>query len=243
MTESNNVPSLSIVILCYRGEESIIGFVREVEAELRKEGLESYELVLVANYLKGKSDKTPEIVRRLASENGRILPVILEKQGGMGWDAISGLRAATGNAVALIDGDGQMPPKDIVRLWRVLKSGEFDFIKTLRTERLDGSRRILVSRVYNFIFHMIFPGSPYRDINSKPKLITREALNQMQLRCHGWFMDGELMLEVRRLNLSFAEIPTIFNKNDWRSSFVNWGTAGSMIGSMIAYRIHYWRRK
>ena len=243
MTESNNAPSLSIVILCYRSEESIISFIREVENELRSERLDTYELVLVANYLKDKSDKTPEIVRRLASENSHILPVILEKQGGMGWDAISGLRAATGNAVALIDGDGQMPPKDIVRLWRVLKSGEFDFVKTLRTVRLDGSRRILVSRVYNLIFHMLFPGSPYRDINSKPKLITREALNQMQLRCHGWFMDGELMLEVRRLNLSFAEIPTIFNKNDWRSSFVNWGTAGSMFGSMIEYRIHYWRRK
>ena len=243
MTESNNAPSLSIVILCYRSEESIISFIREVENELRSERLDTYELVLVANYLKDKSDKTPEIVRRLASENSHILPVILEKQGGMGWDAISGLRAATGNAVALIDGDGQMPPRDIVRLWRVLKSGEFDFVKTLRTVRLDGSRRMLVSRVYNLIFHMLFPGSPYRDINSKPKLITREALNQMQLRCHGWFMDGELMLEVRRLNLSFAEIPTIFNKNNWRSSFVNWGTAGSMIGSMIEYRIHYWRRK
>ncbi len=241
MAQLYNPVSLSIVILCYRSEESIIGFVRQVEDELRSENLHSYELVLVANYFKVNSDKTPVIVRKMASENPRILPVIMEKQGGMGWDAISGLRAATGDAIALIDGDGQMPPKDIVRLWRVLMSGEFDFIKTYRAVRLDGSQRIIVSRIYNLLFHILFPGNPYRDINSKPKLITKKALDKMQLRCEGWFMDGELMLEVRRLNLSFAEIPTIFNKNEWRNSFVNLNTALSMIGSMVKYRIHHWR--
>lgn len=243
MTQPKNSLSLSIVILCYRSEESIVGFIREVEDELRSEKLDSYELVLVANYFKDISDKTPEIVRKIASENPHILPVILEKQGGMGWDAISGLRAATGDAIALIDGDGQMPPKDIVRLWRVLKSGEFDFVKTFRTERHDGSPRILVSSVYNFIFHILFPGRPYRDINSKPKMITHKALDRIKLGCPGWFLDGELMLEVRRLNLTFAEVPTIFKHNEWRGSFVNWGTAVSMIGSMIKYRIRYWRMK
>lgn len=94
MTQPKNSLSLSIVILCYRSEESIVGFIREVEDELRSEKLDSYELVLVANYFKDISDKTPEIVRKIASENPHILPVILEKQGGMGWDAISGLRAS-----------------------------------------------------------------------------------------------------------------------------------------------------
>ena len=94
-----------------------------MEDELFIEGLEDYELVLVANYIAGRSDKTPDIVRQVASENPRVVPVIMEKHGGMGWDVISGFGAAKGAVVALIDGDGQMPPKDIVRLWRVLKSG------------------------------------------------------------------------------------------------------------------------
>ena len=53
MIQPNNKPSLSIVILCYRSEEGIIGFIRAVEDELRIEGLEDYELVLVANYIAG----------------------------------------------------------------------------------------------------------------------------------------------------------------------------------------------
>ena len=71
MIQPNNKPSLSIVILCYRSEEGIIGFLRAVEDELRIEGLEDYELVLVANYIAGRSDKTPDIVRQVASENPR----------------------------------------------------------------------------------------------------------------------------------------------------------------------------
>ena len=100
--------------------------------------------------------------------------------------------------------------------------------------------QLLVSPGHNWLFHVPFPKSPYRDINSNHKLITRKALDQMQLHCSGWFLDGEIMLEVRRLNLSFAEVPTVFNNNEWRASFVNWKTALEMVRSMIKYRVHYW---
>ena len=50
------------------------------------------------------------------------------------------IAAAKGDSVALIDGDGQMPPRDIIRLYKVLQSGEFDLVKTYRTKRLDGFR-------------------------------------------------------------------------------------------------------
>ena len=41
----------------------------------------------------------------------------------MGWDARMGLLAATGDTIALIDGDGQMPAKDIIRVHNVMVSG------------------------------------------------------------------------------------------------------------------------
>lgn len=243
MTQETRKADLSVVVLCYRSEEAIISFISQMEDELRHDGLENYELVLVANFFPGLSDRTPEIVRRMAAENPRVVPVTLEKQGMMGWDVISGFRAATGDAVALIDGDGQMPARDIVRLWHVLKSGEFDFVKTFRSKRLDGVQRIFVSRWYNLMFHTLFPGRPFRDINSKPKLITHKALDQMRLCCPGWFSDGEIMLEVSRLDLSFAEVPTVFHRNEWRASFVNWSTVIEMVRYMIEYRIRYWKRR
>jgi len=56
-------PDLSIVILCYRNGESTIPFVQSVIGELRKGKITNYELVLVANYLEGMADSTPEVVQ------------------------------------------------------------------------------------------------------------------------------------------------------------------------------------
>jgi glycosyltransferase involved in cell wall biosynthesis len=149
-------PELSIVILCYRNGESTIPFTQAVIGELRKEKITNYELVLVANYLEGLVDSTPEVVQQLANTNPNIVPVIHKKKGMMGWDVITGLAAATGEVIALIDGDGQMPPADIVRLYRVLKSGEFDFVKTYRQKRFDGRFRLLTSRLFNGLFSIFF---------------------------------------------------------------------------------------
>lgn len=237
---NNTIPKLSIVVLCYRSEEKIIPYLNQMEKELQEDGLEDYELVLVGNYFPESRDRTPEVIRQLAARNSRIVPVIREKRGMMGWDALSGLREARGEAIALIDGDGQMPSRDLVRLYNVLKSGEFDFVKTYRVKRLDGAWRRFISRIYNILFYLLFPGIPFRDMNSKPKLITRQAFNQMHLSCPGWFFDGEIMLEVRRLNLSFAEIPTVFHENEWRKSYVKVWTIFEMIGSMLWYRLKYW---
>jgi hypothetical protein len=38
----------------------------------------------------------------------------------MGWDMKRGLEAATGRAVAITDGDGQFPLKDIGRVYKEL---------------------------------------------------------------------------------------------------------------------------
>ncbi len=229
---------LSVVILCYRSEEKLLPFIDTLKKILNSEKI-NYELVLVANYIMGHTDKTPSIVRELSENNPHITPVILEKKGMMGWDAISGLNVASGDAIALIDGDGQMPPKDIIRLFNIFKSGEFDFIKTFRIKRFDGLFRKIQSKSFNWLFRLLFPRSFFRDINSKPKIISKKMLKKMHLSCPGWFLDGEIMLEVRRLNLSFAEIPTEFHEIDWRGSFVKPSSIFEMIFSLIYYRFKY----
>ena len=133
-----------------------------------------------------------------------------------------------------------MPPKDIIRLYNVIKSGEFDFIKTYRIIRYDGFYRKTSSIIFNLIFKILFPGTPYRDINSKPKLWTRAALEKINLKCNGWFIDGEMILEANYHKLTFAEISTEFYENEWRGSFVKIQTIFEMLFMMFYYRIKYW---
>ncbi len=237
-------PELSIVILAYRAEEAIISFVSQVSSQLDANSISNYELVLVANFDENdREDKTPEIAHSLAQTNHRIRVLAEPKKGRMGWDARKGLAACRGQTVALIDGDGQMPPEDIVRAHKVMTSGEFDFVKTYRIIREDGAFRVLSSKGFNIIFRLLFPSCRFRDINSKPKFISRQALLNMDLTCDGWFLDGELILEAMRLDLPFAEIPTTFKKNEWRGSFVKLSTVAEMLFSMILYRLGLNKRK
>ena len=121
-----------------------------------------------------------------------------------------------------------------------MNSGEFQFVKTYRIERGDGRFRLVMSQVFNGLFRLLFPACHYKDINSKPKLILRSALEQMNLTCDGWFIDGEIILEAMRLDLPFAEIPTKFKKNEWRGSFISSLTIFEMMLSIIWYRFVYW---
>lgn len=233
-------PELSVVVLCYKSGETIIPYIEQMEKEFREDGMESYELVLVGNYFLDSDDKTPEIIQELARKNPKILPVTMKKNGMLGWDVITGFKVANGQAIALIDGDGQMPSRDIIRLHKVLKSGEFDLVKTFRKTRMDGIYRKFISGWYNAIFRILFPKSTFKDVNSKPKIITREAYNKMNLSCEGWFIDGEIMLESMHLDLNIAEVPTVFHENEWRGSFVKIWTVFEFLGYLVLYRFKYW---
>jgi glycosyltransferase involved in cell wall biosynthesis len=210
-----------------------------MEKELKDEEID-YELVLVGNYLPNVKDKTPEVVSKIAKNKLRIKPIIIEKKGMMGWDLHSGLKATKGEAIAFIDGDGQMPSFDIVRLYRVFKSWDFDMCKTYRIKRLDAVWRQAISICYNLIFNILFPGPYLHDINSKPKIISREAYNKMKLSSTDWFADAEIIIEARRLKLIVGEIPTVFYKHRWGKSFVKLPTVFEFIKNIIIYRFRYW---
>lgn len=238
-TSTARAIQLSVVVLAYRSNEQIREFVSEITADFDNAGIENYELVLVANYDAESEvkDLTPEIVTGMAALDEKIVPVTLEKKGRMGWDARQGMQVARGEVIALIDGDGQMPPDDLVRLFHLMNTGALEFVKTYRIERHDGRIRLVVSRVFNLLYRLLFPSCKFRDVNSKPKLVKKTAFDRMELNNNGWFFDGEMVLEAVRLGLSFAEIPTSFKANEWRGSFVGVDAVFEMLGSMISYRL------
>ncbi|MEZ5009059.1 MAG: glycosyltransferase [Chitinophagales bacterium] len=96
---------LSVVVLCYKAESFIRTFVKQLQEELSNANI-NFEMVLVANY-DSKNDRTPEIANDLALIYDNITVGAQVKEGKMGWDMRSGLRAATGDYIAIIDGDGQ----------------------------------------------------------------------------------------------------------------------------------------
>lgn len=227
---------LSVVILCYRAGKRVYNFVDRT-MKLLDSSIPSWEMVLVGNYFENTNDDTPKAIEEISSTRDNIKTVILPKEGMMSWDARMGLSKATGRYICLIDGDEQMPPQDIVRVYKKITEDKLDFVKTFRAVRYDGAERKLVSRIYNFLFKLLFPGLNVKDVNSKPKIFTREALDRMRLESNDWFLDAEMMIEARRLKFKIGEVPTEFYKCEYRKSFVKFNTIFEFIKNLSYARI------
>lgn len=236
MTAPAPRPDISVVILCYRTGEFVQTFAAQMKGVLDTRGL-AYELVLVANYHVHEPDPTPDIARRLAREDPTITVVARPKEGMMGWDMRSGLEAARGATVAVIDGDGQMPPADVVAVYDCLRTGGFDLAKTFRQKRYDGGVRLIISRGYNLALKLLFPLVSVQDANSKPKIFTREALQKLSLTSDDWFIDAEIIIKATQLGLRIGEVPTVFHKNPQRPSFIKAGAIFEFARNLIWYRL------
>jgi glycosyltransferase involved in cell wall biosynthesis len=236
-------PELSVVVLCYRSGGAARSFAARIREALLEAGIEDYQLVLVGNYVDGSGDTTPDVVRELAAGDSRIVCSAVAKQGMMGWDLRSGLALATGEYLAVIDGDGQVLVEDVVHVYRLLREQGLDLAKTYRRHRGDGLKRKLYSLVFNGLFHLLFPGLRVRDVNAKPKVLTRSAYERMTLRSDDWFIDAEIVIQARRLGLRIGEMETEFLGLTGRRSFIRLAAVFEFLRNLVRYRIEELRRR
>jgi glycosyltransferase involved in cell wall biosynthesis len=161
----------------------------------------------------------------------------------MGWDMKTGLALATGNYIAVIDGDDQMPVEDLIKVYEKIKKEKLDLVKTYRVKRGDDSWRKIISFFYNIFFKILFPGLNSRDINSKPKIFSMETYKKFDLISDDWFIDAEIMIKARRLKLKIGEIPTFFRGLRCRRSFVKPSAILEFIKNLIIFRINEFKIK
>ena len=236
-------PDLSVVVLCYRSGDAARSSAARIGKVLLDAGIDNYQLVLVGNYVAGSGDTTPDVVRELAAGDPRIVCSAVEKQGMMGWDMCSGLSLATGERLAIIDGDGQVLVEDLVRVYRLLREQGLDLAKTYRTRRGDGLKRKLFSLVFNGLFHVLFPGLAVQDVNAKPKILTRSAYKRLNLRSDDWFIDAEILIQARRLGFRIGEIETEFLGLTGRRSFITMAAVVEFLRNLMRYRLQELRRR
>jgi glycosyltransferase involved in cell wall biosynthesis len=231
------VPELSAVVLCYRAGANILLVVEPLYTLLSDSGT-SFELVLVANYWASAKDRddTPDYVRRFAATHPHTQVIIRPKEGGMGWDMRSGLEAARGRVIIVIDGDAQNPVDDVLTMFYRMRETKAPVMKGRRVTRYDGPYRRMVSFVYNLFFQLLFGTRGIWDVNGKPKGLTREAYERLDLTSDDWFIDAEIVLKARDLGLAVAEMPVVFHASE-RASFVRLPAIGEFVVNMLRYRL------
>src|SRR3954447_17188438 len=125
-------PELSVIVLCYEAREAIHRVIDPLYEQLEASGV-AYELLLVANQWSDRPDPTGRVVAEFTRRRDTVRTVIEDKQGAMGWDMRSGLAAAGGDYMVVIDGDAQNPVDDVLKMYWRMKATGVDVMKGRRT--------------------------------------------------------------------------------------------------------------
>lgn len=232
---NQNIPEISVVVLCYHSGQTILPIFNDLETLLT--GLNvNYEIILVANDFHESKDETAEIVKKLALDHPFVKPITKIKEGMMGWDMMQGMNGCSGKYICVIDGDGQFPIDSIRQVYELIKTKNYDLVKTYRIKRLDGLYRRIISTVYNTVFRILFPNIQSIDVNSKPKIMSKEVYSRLNLEATDWFIDAEIMIKARKFKLRIKEIPIVFEANNSRESYINYAAILEFIRNLIAYK-------
>jgi len=143
---------------------------REIAAALT--GEKPHEIIFVDD---GSSDGTADALTALKSEIPALRVLRHSRNLGQSRGIWTGVKAARGNVVITLDGDGQNDPADIPKLLRVLEAEPaVGLVSGVRTKRKDSFSRRLASRFGNgFRNWMLKDGAA--DTGCGLKAIRREA--------------------------------------------------------------------
>ena len=183
---------LSVVIPCYNEEDG----VREVIGRMPPA---VDEVVVVDNNC---TDRTAEVARSLGAR------VVAEPRPGYGAAYKAGLRAATGDVVVTLDGDGTYPPEEITRLVDTMIERRWDFLSASRFPLSDKRAMGISNQLGNWVLTAaaaVLFFKPIRDSQSGMWVFRRPVLERMRLTSDGMAFSEEIKLEALLRGCRFGE--------------------------------------
>jgi glycosyltransferase involved in cell wall biosynthesis len=194
--------SLSLVIPMWNEEESIEHAIACAVSALELYGGE-YEVIVVDD---ASTDRSPEIVDRLAADNPRIRRLHHAFNRKLGGALKTGFAAAAKELVLYMDADLPFDPNVIGPAIRAMEVTRADVIAGYRLDRTaEGLRRTVYSYLYNSLVGLLF-GWPHRDINFSFKLLRREVLEAIELHSEGSLIDAELIVKAKNLGFVIQQL-------------------------------------
>jgi hypothetical protein len=228
---------LSIVIPAYNEEDAIDDILRRcLEARgplARALGLSGVEVVLVND---GSRDKTLEKASKWTEARVVTHPV----NRGYGAALMTGFRAATGELVGFLDGDGTCDPLAFEGLVQALRERKADMAVGLRLH--GGSRMPLVRVIGNTFYAMLLSGltgQSFTDTASGMRVFKRELLPRMAPLPTGLDFTPAMTARVACMGGVIVESPIPYDQRTGESKLSVVGDGFRFLGSILSIVFAY----
>lgn len=172
LSDSNRPPLISVVVPVFREATEIRGLLAAVRNHLKECGA-SYELVVVDD---GSPDESWSAITAEAKNDPNVRALRLSRNFGKESALCAGLEVARGDAVIVMDADGQHPPALIPELLSRWRSSGADVVEAVKVRR---GRESMSSKLGALLFYQLlnkFSGFQFKGA-SDFKLLNRKAVN------------------------------------------------------------------
>jgi len=198
-----NQKSISIFIPIYNEAGNIDNVVSEAIRVLELLS-DDYEVLLIND---GSTDNSAEKILAWIRKNDKIRVITHEANLGYGSALRCGFENAKNDLILYADADMHV---DLNKLREILSlTEECDLLIGYRVSRKFTLRRFFYSKVYNLLLKTLL-NIKVKDANCSFKCIKKEAIKKINLSSKSVFIDGELLAEAVRNNLTIKEIPFIY---------------------------------
>lgn len=227
--------SLSLVVPACNEQDALVRWRSEwvdvLDGLVASGALSSWDAVVVDD---GSTDQTRLVLERFIGDGMALTVVSHGRNRGLGAAVRSGLAAATGDLVLYTDADLPFAPRQTDQMLGLLAATDVDVVAGIRDNRRgEGPRRYVLSIAYNALVRALFRIS-IRDVNFAAKLIQRRALDGLQCRSEGSFIDAELIARLERRGATISQLELTYQpRTVGVSTLSSWPVVQKMLREMV----------
>lgn len=220
---------LTVIIPVYNEKKTILKILEKVlKVPVEK------EVIIVDD---GSNDGTTEILKEIKDE--RVKVIFKEKNEGKGAAIREGLKYMTGDVFVVQDADLEYDPMDWVKMLKLMEEKNVSVVF--------GSRILGKSKKSSFVFYLggrilsILANFLYNaQITDEPtcyKMIKRDVINSINLKCKRFEFCPEITAKVRKLGYKIYEVPISYNPRTIKEGKkIRWKDGLIAIWTLIKYR-------
>ena len=164
---------ISLVIPCYNEEESLPYLEKELNNLIEKMDV-SFEIIMIDN---ASEDNTLKKIKELNKKYKNIKYISFSRNFGKEASMYAGLKASTGDYVAIMDADLQDPPELLIDMYKMIKEKNIDCVATYQKNRKDN---FFIRKIFASIFYKIMKKISKLEIKNGARdyrLMTRQMVD------------------------------------------------------------------